>query len=98
MHSSVGRRQAWDCSEDELQIDDEWDLELEWVGRSVGWVCSWFGEVVWVRWSGLVDGMGWVLGWSGWFGWVQWVVEWVGRSVGWVCNWFGEVVWVRWSV
>ena len=67
MHSSVGRRQAWDCSEDELQIDDEWDLELEWVGRSVGCVCSWFGEVVWVWWSEWV-GMGWVLGWSGWFG------------------------------
>ena len=27
MHSSVGRCNAWDCSEDELQIEDEWDLE-----------------------------------------------------------------------
>ena len=27
MHSSVGPHQAWDCSEDELQIEDEWDLE-----------------------------------------------------------------------
>ena len=27
MDSSVGRRQVWDCSEDEFQIEDEWDLE-----------------------------------------------------------------------
>ena len=27
MACSVGRRQAWGCSEDELQMEDEWDLE-----------------------------------------------------------------------
>ena len=27
MHSSVGRRNAWDCSEDELEIEELWDPE-----------------------------------------------------------------------